>query len=195
MIGAVYLDWGHLGQPPRPNSPGGQFEDLTEAIEIGAYLTAIVRACYLRKIFVMVDGFGVYESRQRRGIQFAKGYGGKVVYAACHLNMFPGDTTIRQRVGFFYDARSGSGSRVAADLAAAFQDAPYASVKRAIPCTSDDWTRNALYCIREIYAGPDNIAGVTLEPLGLNGDPKPTPDMLADVGERIADGLAAYFGS
>jgi hypothetical protein len=193
MIGAVYLDWGHLGQPPRQNAPGGQFDDLIEAVEIGAYLSAIVRACYRRHIFVMVDGFGVYESRQARAVQFAKGYPGRVVYGACHLNIFPGE--IRQRVGFFYDARSSGGARVAAAMAAAFYDAPYANVKRAIPCSPDDWTKNALYCIRGIYDGPANIAGCTLEPVGLNGTPKPTPDMLADVGERIADGLAAYFGS
>ena len=198
MIGAVYFDWGHLGQPRFPNATGAKHAaptgELIEAHEIPIYLCAAVRRCYDLGIFVQVDAAGSYLERQRRAVAFANAYTGSVVYAAAHLNMFPGGP-VGQRVGFFHDARSANGAKLAADLVGAFSDVDYADRIRAYPCKSNDWTKNALYCIRDIYTGPANVAGVTLEPLGLNGTPEPTAELLIDVGHRIADGIAAYFGA
>ena len=193
MIGAVYLDWGHVGQPRRPNVTGATSDELIEVFEVARYMAAIVRRCYELDVFVQVDANGAYSERQRRAVDFAARFAGPVVYAACHLNMFV--PPVPQRVGFFYDARSSRGADIADHLVSAFHGVEYANTIRAIKAKPDDWTKNALYCIRGIYDGGANIGGITLEPLGLNGRPVPTPDVLADVGRRIADGFAAHLTS
>jgi len=140
----------------------------------------------------MVEDEGWYSSRHERANINAKSVDGPVAYVACHLNAGGGDYC-----AVFYDYRSKNGRRLAEMVGSAVGELHIPSIGRVVirAANPDDWTRNAYYTIKGLYAGPANISGICFEPLFMD-NPEHQRLIAADglqwIGTALATGIMRW---
>lgn len=140
----------------------------------------------------IVEEEGWYSERHIRACTAAQKYNKPTAYVACHLNAGGGDYA-----ALFYDARSQNGKLLASSIAASLGEADLPGINRVVVKSAipDDWTRNALYTIKGIYAGPANISGVCFEPLFIDNEEHQkllTPEGLAWIGMALSRGILRW---
>lgn len=196
----IGLDIQHLGRPKRPGDYGAAVDTdgdghadtlealLTPRIAIGAleYLQSHGHNVYL-------FGDGEYSERHARADRYKLN-----VYLALHLNAGKGDYG-----AFFYHPESPP--RNGADLATALGGAWRRAAEeitggpfevKAIRTSASDWTRNALYTIRDLGRRTTPI-GICCEPWFLDNDDHraafSTGAGLHRTGRALGEGVQAWI--
>ena len=199
MSAFAILDRQHYGKGGHHEDWGAQADldrdGMVEAWEREAQLTPVYIAHALRQLAQHGIGArqferGNYGERHRQAVDLAQVWRGTTAYCACHLNAGGGDYAL---VG--YDRRSPAGQALAACIAAQWRKLPVVSrcVVRPYDSTMRGWS-----CIDGIYAGPEWLSGVLLEPLFL--DCSAHQDFILQggleaVGTLLADAIAEWASS
>ena len=151
----VFIDRQHAGQINRLNARGASRDvdgdGKITAEEMEAIWTA--RIAIELEIRLLDMGFdvmpisdGKYSERHQRVNEYAQKHPGPWVYLAMHLNAGGGNYG-----SYFYDHRSSKGQQLATIMAQHLkQQVPQLTRTKAIESKSDDWTKNAFYCIRNV---------------------------------------------
>lgn len=158
----VIFDIQHQGR--QRYDRGAEHNGIDEVAVVQRYVSAALLTLTEAGVECVVLGNDGYADRHRVANNIASQRPDqKVLYLACHYNsgVEPGDYA-----AFFYDVRSAGGKRAAEVMAQTFAErkSTGAARARAIPAGVADWTANARATINGIYAGPNNISGVCVEP-------------------------------
>ena len=191
------LDRQHFGKPKKSDLGAGVDLDGNGKVDIHEmeanltplYINPAAEYLELRGHAATILQEGYYSFRHSTANSIAASnpnFG--VAYAACHFNAGGGSKSL-----VFYDARSSGGKDLAESIVESIEklNLPGITKAQAIAARSDDWTKNAWYTIKGIYAGPSNISGVCFEPLFLDNpahQPYLTPHYLRLVGQALAAG-------
>ena len=149
----VFIDRQHSGNPKRLESRGAVYDvdgDATperEAMITGQIALALEKILLMLEISVIPISDGTYSERHKRVNEYAAMFPDrKCVYLAMHLNAGGGSYG-----AFFYHHASTSGELLAKYMGHNLELAGVGVAKgKAIPSQSEDWTKNAFYCIKGI---------------------------------------------
>jgi hypothetical protein len=200
-MGLVFLGRDHTGKPSNLRDTGAMADlDRDGKVEIHeqeAILTAqylLAAEIRLRELGhdVIPISDGSYAARHERVNAYAKGYAGRSVYVAAHLNASGGSYGT-----CLYDERSSSGLWIAKSCAdvlrGSFTELSKVHVRAAGP--AGDWV-HAYNTIAGVYSG--RAVGLCYEPCFLDG---PNADELLSafglqrIGAALAMGLHTWLSS
>jgi hypothetical protein len=198
----VFLDRQHFGKPSPNDKDRGVAVDLDgdgdvdsqEALLTPRYIAACKAHLESLGHTVTLIDQGTYPDRHAQVCALAKALPASerpAAYVACHLNAGGGEYGL-----VVHDGRSSGGKRMAdrvrGALRAEFTPAELATV-RVEAGTPDDWTRNAYYTVKGIYAGPAHLAGICYEPVFVDTHRGLlSPANLDRMGVALAKGLMAW---
>ena len=188
----IYIDIQHIGKPNRPHDMGASFGDRPEETE--AYWTSLY-AFYLEMRLkelgypVMRLTDGDYQDRHDRVNQYERNrsLATPSIYISAHINAGGGDYAC-----MFYDSRSSRGYSLAKAIGDKLSTLPNIGRCKAIPATSENWTKNAYYTIRNVQR-PISICS---EPLFIDHDQHRqylTHNQIHFIGEEIANGIHSWY--
>lgn len=193
---ALHLDIGHAGKPGRID-PGAVLLDAsgavlrTEVQVVRLYAAAAAERAAERGAQVFRPSLPAwYSARQVEACRRARALPRlRHTYVACHFNSSTSSTARHAIIG--HDARSMGGKLAAEELAAAMRArCPWLSevqVHAVSHLSPESWQRNMYATISGIYHGPNNIAGLCLEPGFLNRDEHCTAEALSIIGQTLGD--------
>lgn len=154
-MGLVIFDRQHVGNPQNNFKSVGAANDTDnsglidieemEGILTAKYIYEAEKILRRRGHDVIVISDGTYFDRHLRVNEYRHKYpGNDIIYFACHINAGGGEYS-----AFFWDHRSSSGKRLADCLVTAFEEG-FVGGCRALPCHTQNWTKNAYYCIKDV---------------------------------------------
>ncbi len=189
----IYIDVQHMGDPVKKGRMGASFGSKisqTEAFYTSLY--AFWMGMRLRELGHEVINMsdGQYSARHARVNEYDKRNAGgdTSVYVACHINAGNQGKYSAQ----FYDQRSSKGLYLAQAINNKVGKIPQLRITKNIPCNSEDWTKNAFYCIK----GVGRPIAICAEPLFIDN---PVHQELLNVegmyilGEAMANGIHQFL--
>jgi hypothetical protein len=157
-----------------------------EALYTG-YISLMIEEKLLENgVKVLPIGDGTYTERHNRVNEYSKSFKNeKQVYLALHLNAGGGD------YASFFHMGSEGGASLASAICDKLREANLPGLVRCLPkpCTPDDWTKNAHYCIR----GVKSPIALCCEPLFMDTHRDLlTMESLRVIAGAIASGIISW---
>ena len=183
----IYIDVQHMGDPIKKGRMGAAFGDkISETEAFFTSLYAFWMGMRLRELGHEVINMsdGTYPSRHERVNEYdQRNVGGpKSIYIAAHLNAGGGSYS-----AMFYHHQSTHGVALAKAMNAKIKERTDISSVKAIPSCSEDWTKNAFYCIKNV----GRPIAICAEPLFLDN---PSHQKLLNIDGMYAIGFAMADG-
>jgi len=188
----VALDRGHVGGTG--GRAGAEYGPLKEDRLTREYMAATEDALRDRGYEVIVYSDGPYKHRQQRAAAIRAD-----VYVACHVNSGHRTDEDLDFGAVFHDARSTMGAELAESIRQELLHLPAlvatgGAVAMGVKADGQPWQRNVLSTISLCY--DRHPIGICYEPGMIDYPahaPLWTPEGLLQVGEALANGIAAYL--